>query len=417
MSDMSDATLLNELCSICNTNKSKYRCPACSARTCSLPCYKRHQQWAQCSGQRDPTKFMKKSQLVTPAGIDHDFNFLSGVERNLEKAEKVASTAFAGAPSEAKSKSQRAGVQFSKLEAAAGVNIIRAPQGLSRQKENKSHLSSTKRARQNAVWTIEWFDHIGQRVLTETSSTQHIKDAQPFVRHGTGGKAKKRKLNTEEPTTSKPSQAQDQDQDHPQIKDVAPSTSEDQIEPLQRLKVNSKLQVNDAKPERVSPRRASSPREQQDQASKRHTDMAETHTRGPSHDGPDEQPVGHGQHRYFLLKPRTSTSRRVLIPLEPCHTIAESLRGRTLLEFPTIYMFPTSVAPLPDEFMLEEEYLLQEGEEAKEFDDLMKELDPEMLRRLKEGDRAGQQDQGAEEQLDGLRILDMLKRDLGADGL
>lgn len=131
---------------ISNTNQFKYRCPGCSARTCSLPCYKRHQQWAQCSGQRDPTKFVKKSQLATPAGIDHDFNFLTGIERGIEKAEKTASAAAADSSSETqpKTRSQLAGNLYGRLEATAGVTIIKAPKGLSRQKENNSHPSSTK---------------------------------------------------------------------------------------------------------------------------------------------------------------------------------------------------------------------------------------------------------------------------------
>jgi succinate dehydrogenase flavin-adding protein (antitoxin of CptAB toxin-antitoxin module) len=66
---------------------------------------------------------------------------------------------------------------------------------------------------------------------------------------------------------------------------------------------------------------------------------------------------------------------------------------------------------LPDEYMLEEEYVKQEGEEQKEFDDLMKELDPEILRRLREGE-GEQRDRGGEE-VDSSRILDVLKQDLG----
>jgi succinate dehydrogenase flavin-adding protein (antitoxin of CptAB toxin-antitoxin module) len=66
---------------------------------------------------------------------------------------------------------------------------------------------------------------------------------------------------------------------------------------------------------------------------------------------------------------------------------------------------------LPEEYMLEEEYVKQEGEEQKEFDDLMKELDPDMLRRLREGE-GEQRDRGGEE-VDSSRILDVLKQDLG----
>jgi hypothetical protein len=104
----------------------------------------------------------------------------------------------------------------------------------------------------------------------------------------------------------------------------------------------------------------------------------------------------------------------VLIPLTSSHTLAESLHGRTVLEFPTIYVFPTSVQGLPEEFMLEEEYVRLEGEEQKEFDELMKELDPDILRRLKEGDGISQSDRGAgEEEIDDKKILDVLKQDLG----
>ena len=82
---------------------------------------------------------------MTPAGIDHDFNFLSGIERDLEKAEKkVAGATATDPPAEGQSKRERAGVQYAKLEATAGVTIFQAPRGLSRQKENKSHVSNAK---------------------------------------------------------------------------------------------------------------------------------------------------------------------------------------------------------------------------------------------------------------------------------
>jgi len=103
-----------------------------------------HQQNAQCSGKRDPTKFIKKSDLVTPKGIDHDYNFLSSIERNLEKAERVAGTTAVSTPQDGLSNRERMGVQYGKLEHAAGVKIMRAPKGMSRQKENKSHMSATK---------------------------------------------------------------------------------------------------------------------------------------------------------------------------------------------------------------------------------------------------------------------------------
>lgn len=125
-----------------NINEPKYKCPGCSARTCSLPCVKRHKQRADCSGKRDPTKFVKRSELATPAGIDHDYNFLSGIERDLEKSDKsVAERGLdVGFDSRPKGdRSQRMDHQFS----AAGVKVIRAPKGMSRAKENKTHRSKS----------------------------------------------------------------------------------------------------------------------------------------------------------------------------------------------------------------------------------------------------------------------------------
>jgi hypothetical protein len=83
---------------------------------------------------------------VTPAGIDHDFNFLTGIERDIEKAEKGLNegqdVGIEGSRSWSQSQSQKQ-TNYQHLE-AAGVKVIRAPKGLSRQKENKSHRSNTK---------------------------------------------------------------------------------------------------------------------------------------------------------------------------------------------------------------------------------------------------------------------------------
>ena len=62
--------------------------------------------------------------------------------------------------------------------------------------------------------------------------------------------------------------------------------------------------------------------------------------------------------------------------------------------------------------MLEDDYVRQEGEEQREFDELMKGLDPDIVRRLKDDRPAGEVEK--EEEVDSKRILDVLKQDLGA---
>ncbi|KAG5976703.1 hypothetical protein E4U58_000036 [Claviceps cyperi] len=81
--------LLTSLCSICHTTPPKYRCPRCHTQTCSLTCTKKHKSWSQCSGHRDPTTYIPPSRLRTSAGVDHDYNFLHGIELSLERSEKI----------------------------------------------------------------------------------------------------------------------------------------------------------------------------------------------------------------------------------------------------------------------------------------------------------------------------------------
>lgn len=53
-SNLGSASLPCALCSL----PSKYTCPRCALRTCSLPCSRTHKFRFSCSGTRDPTKFV-----------------------------------------------------------------------------------------------------------------------------------------------------------------------------------------------------------------------------------------------------------------------------------------------------------------------------------------------------------------------
>jgi len=113
---------------------------------------------------------------------------------------------------------------------------------------------------------------------------------------------------------------------------------------------------------------------------------------------------------FFLHRPRTSSSRPVLIPLDGTSLLRDCLRGKTVLEFPTIYVFPDPIpSSMSDDFILEEEYVKQEEEERKELEEAMRKVGPEELRAMQEAE-ARENDAG---ELDGERILDVLKRDLG----
>lgn len=145
-----------------HVNPPKYRCPRCSTRTCSLPCTRRHKLWSQCSGVRDPAAYLKRSELATEVAFDRDFNFITGIERSLERAERdvenrgidlargqVPQTeegqddASSGAGSGRKRKHPSQGLVkgeagFLRGAEAGLVKVLRAPRGMSRNKQNTS---------------------------------------------------------------------------------------------------------------------------------------------------------------------------------------------------------------------------------------------------------------------------------------
>jgi hypothetical protein len=247
------------------------------------------------------------------------------------------------------------------------------------------------------MWTVEWFDDRKKRVLTETSSTCPIAVAQPFAspeQH----KGRKRKRDFERSLATK-------------------SASQDAIPTLENqdkhVQSGPKLGIEVVDEEREHSSVGPSNSYSDDlKTSEVQTQLAESNASDNRDNGSSIESMDDGEHRFFLLKPRTSSSKNVLIPLTPDAILGDCLKGRTVLEFPTVYVFPNSSQQLPEEFMLEEDYLRQEGEEQKEFDALLNELDPEILKRLKDdGQRSGGP---AKEEVDSREILDVLKKDFGS---
>lgn len=105
-------------------------------RTCSLPCYKRHQQWAQCNGKRDPAAFVKRSDLATPRGIDHDFNFLTGIERGLQRSDEDQ-----GALARDNKKYEHTQARLRPYLQRNRIIVDRAPVGMSRQRLNNTRVT------------------------------------------------------------------------------------------------------------------------------------------------------------------------------------------------------------------------------------------------------------------------------------
>lgn len=86
---------------------------------------------------------MQKSSLATPAGVDHDFNFITSIERSVARAEQYAEALGAGSREEKiASRPQEAATRlYHRHLLDADVNVKRVPSGMVRAKENKSNLS------------------------------------------------------------------------------------------------------------------------------------------------------------------------------------------------------------------------------------------------------------------------------------
>lgn len=121
----------------------KYCCPRCSSRTCSLPCQKRHKQWASCSGLRDPAAYVKRSDLATPKGIDHDYNYLTSIERQIDTAERDCESRgillFDESAKRKRSQPVKGAVALENAIKQCRVVVDRAPKGMSRQKQNATY--------------------------------------------------------------------------------------------------------------------------------------------------------------------------------------------------------------------------------------------------------------------------------------
>jgi hypothetical protein len=242
-------------------------------------------------------------------------------------------------------------------------------------------------------WTIEWIRDDNTRVLNQGSGSVPLLQLLPFKPEVS---TKKRKFHAEKHSASTPSA--DHDASTPTLDEEGESRVQDKVKKA-RLPTPEQPRIghNDTN---TSPQRDDS----------HNTKMA-------NHDAPSSPLHGSSpeslppKYSFFLLRPRTSSSRRVLIPLDPLHTLGDCLRDRTVLEFPTIHVFPSTNAPPSEAFMYEAEYIKQEGEEHKEFEDLLKHASPETLRAL----RNEQEDDKTGEELDSRKILDVLKQDIGVE--
>lgn len=108
---------------------------------------------------RDPAAYLRRNELATPSAFDRDFNFITGIERRIERADRDAEDRgvhidhdYVEGPADAEEENARKrkranhdGSGLVKGEAGflrgtqtSEVHVVRAPKGMTRNKQNTS---------------------------------------------------------------------------------------------------------------------------------------------------------------------------------------------------------------------------------------------------------------------------------------
>ncbi|KAL8679395.1 MAG: hypothetical protein Q9186_004330 [Xanthomendoza sp. 1 TL-2023] len=340
----------------------------------------RHKQWASCNGIRDPTTYLKRSELATPKGIDHDYNYLTSIERQLDNAERDADSRGILLYNDNEKKNTlhhpaKGEVPLGNAIKQCRVVIERAPKGMSRQKQNETHWD---RRAKRIIWTVEWVHKNGSREVGKCPDTEPLHSAYTNLVAPKAAevdnrpKKKKRKPN----------------------KDVSKPTMTTPITP-------PKDSFSSFSP--TSPTSLPTPRPEHQAATPLLQSSSLHEASGPS---PKLEQASHAQVHFYLLLPSTPTCYRVLIPLSSSDTLSTALADRLVLEFPTIYALKQSPDKLPTGFMTEDDWLKNLAEKGH--------IDGHLDGLLNGGHDWGQHhlDGDGKQDFDPGALRDVLKRDL-----
>lgn len=78
----------NSPCQECQGNAALYQCPRCSWKTCSLQCCRRHKERTRCNGKRDKTAYLPLYQMDDQT-ISSDYHFLEDIIGNVDAGKRL----------------------------------------------------------------------------------------------------------------------------------------------------------------------------------------------------------------------------------------------------------------------------------------------------------------------------------------
>lgn len=383
------STPLTALCNICHSAPPKYTCPRDAVRTCSLACSQSHKRRAACTGIRDPAAYIPKSTLQTSSGIDRDYNFLSGLERNIDRADKGTSERGVALDGKGKAVFQKRWHDNGALGKYLRDNEIvvhKAPIGMARQKANQTRfIAKSKRI----VWSVEWVAD-GEKKVVEVDESRTLKEAYKELMVEKERESKKRKRTQEDAATKAQKQKVQAEKTEAEETKVEAETTK--LEPE-----SATTDLPTTVPCADEAKTTEAPQEKQ-----------------PSEDAPSTQETTH----FYLHKPHTSSTNTVLIPLASTTTLTTALHQQHVLEFPTIYAFttietPESTNPLPNGYITVQQYTQNITDDNTELQGLMSAIPKEQRKIALDGGIFDAPEEKREE-VDEKEIAEMLQRDADA---
>jgi hypothetical protein len=294
------------------------------------------------------------SELATPSGIDHDYNFLHSIEHRLERSGKLLveeidamskgelECARKGEDEErwrrSHVKEERGAVNVARKLREMKCNVITAPKGMRRNKEN---TSSWNGKHQTIHWQVEWMrGEPAERTLYRVLGDHEIGKAYDLMCE----EERIMNMSPEEKKANKKRKAAE-------FKDRKAKMGRLEKYHIPELSTVPLLQDPESRMWSFTPVYMELP------------EISEEESLEP-------EPAFPPNYHLYLHRPLTPSSiPKVLVPLDPNKCLTDLLRGREVLEFPTIYVLDCPPEVLPEKFMLEMQYLAAIGKGKKASSD------------------------------------------------
>jgi hypothetical protein len=293
------------------------------------------------------------SQLATPSGIDHDYNFLHSIETRIERSEKVLIEDL-GIVSSAELKRARAGedealwkqrhggpeapgeAQIARVLQAYNISVLKAPKGMRRNRENTTNWHKKHK---EINWQVEWVREPPlERTLYSAPGSRPIGEVYDILCE------EERRMNMTEEERKVEKRAQNKRKAEAKLRSAK----------KRKLGTEVEMDVMDL---------TTTPLLQNPQTTAWDVPMEHDSAGGEVQEEVAPTKPKHRDYSLYLLRPGTPASfPKVLALLDPNKSLSELLRNREVLEFPTIHVLSSKPQNLPKPFMSENSYLAAIGQ-------------------------------------------------------